>query len=138
MQHSKDKGPIAKIIFLLMNKRVQNELDIVRPQLKSIKEALDRLREKSMLRIKEMQKLLDSQKPKARRALMQKLTEGANAFLAEVLRPDQLKRYQQIRLQHEGIGAFLNESVCSELSLTKVQIASIKKKQSSTRVQKAP
>ncbi|MCP4263337.1 MAG: hypothetical protein GY774_38405 [Planctomycetes bacterium] len=127
MQHLKDKkGPIAKIIFLLMDRRVQKELDIVRPQLKSIKEAADRLREKSKLKIKEMQKLPDPQKPKARSALMRKLAEGANAFLAEVLRPDQLKRYQQIRLQHEGIGAFLNESVRSELSLTKEQIASIK------------
>lgn len=128
MQRSKEKGPIAKIIILLINERVQNELGIVRPQLKSIKESSDRLKEKSMLRIKAMQQLLDSEKPKARQSLMRELAEAADAFLAEVLRPDQLKRFQQIQLQHEGIDAFLNASVRNELSLTKEQIASLKVK----------
>lgn len=128
IKHSKDNGPIAKIIFLIINERVQQELDIARPQLRSIKEAFDSLREESMLSIKKMQKLPDSEKPKVKPLLVRELVEGANALLAETLRPEQLKRYQQLRLQHEGIGAFLDEPVCSELSLTEEQITSLKVK----------
>jgi hypothetical protein len=124
MQQPKE-GPIARIVALMMNERVQAEVGITRPQLMGIREAFTGLRERAKERLKEMQRLPDSEKPKAQPGLLMAILKDADETLAKVLRPDQLERFQQLRLQHEGLFAFMAETVCEQLALTPQQLSDL-------------
>jgi hypothetical protein len=119
------EGPIARIVALIMNERVQAEVGITRPQLMGIKEAFTGLRDRARERLKEMQRLPDAEKPKAQPGLLKAILEDVDETLAKVLRPDQLGRFQQLRLQHEGLFAFKGEKVCGQLSLTPQQLSDL-------------
>jgi hypothetical protein len=126
MMKPEQDGPLSKIISLIANQRVQSELNIAKPQLRNVKDAFERVRQRFGPRVKELQKLPDLEKPRARPALMRELMAEVEDVLSEVMRPDQLRRFNQIRLQKEGFTAFLKESVRDELSLSEEQTSSLK------------
>lgn len=126
MMQPQQDGPLKPIVSLIGNPTVQRELDLVGPQLKGIKEALEGVRDAFRPRIEALQRLPEAKKLEARPALMRELIAHAEATLAKVLRPDQLRRFLQLRLQGEGISAFLKEPVRAQLALSDEQGRAIK------------
>lgn len=119
-------GPIAKFITIMLNQRVQAEINIVQQQLRSVKEAFGKLRDPAKERIDAMQRLPDAEKQKARGEIMQSLEQEADASLAEVLSEEQMQRFRQLMLQNEGFNAFLGNAVCDALELTDQQKANLR------------
>jgi gas vesicle protein len=124
--NSTQQGPIAKTISLLLDPKVQKELQLATPQLKRIKESVDSLKESFMPRIRKVQSLSDSEKSKARPKLIRDVIRELDSILEKAMRPEQVTRFQQIRLQKEGIAAFFDETVRDGLDLSPEQGAQIK------------
>ena len=124
--NSTQQGPIAKTISLLLDPKVQKELHLATPQLKQIKESVDSLKESFMPSIRKVQNLPDSEKSKARPKLMRDVVRELDSLLEKAMRPEQVTRFQQIRLQKEGIAAFFDETVRDGLNLSPEQGAQIK------------
>jgi gas vesicle protein len=124
--NSTKQGPIAKTISLLLDPKVQKELQLTTPQLKRIKESVDSLKESFMPRIRQVQSLSDSKKSNARAELMREVIREMDSILEKAMRPEQVTRFQQIRLQKEGIAAFFDETVRDGLDLSPEQGAQIK------------
>lgn len=104
-------------IYLLGQKSVQEELKLTGEQIKKGKELSDR-------RSEALQGLGDLSREE-RRTKMQEIRKANNKALAEILKPDQLKRVKQIALQQRmgfGLGFVLNdEEVGSALKITDEQ-----------------
>jgi Spy/CpxP family protein refolding chaperone len=119
------RGQFMTISFLVQNKGVQEELKLTEDQVTKItkistdtrekyKDDLAKAREgKDFAKIGELNKKIGEETEKA-------LSAG------DLLKPDQLKRVKQIRLQNLGLAAFLEEAVAKELKLTDKQKEEIK------------
>jgi Spy/CpxP family protein refolding chaperone len=105
---------------LLTQKPVQDELKLSEDQLAKIK-AESAKQEKAMQELRE-QGLGREEQISKRRELNQQSDKAAE----EILKPDQLKRLQQIRLQLRQTRAFQDEKVAKELNLTEDQKTKIK------------
>jgi len=125
MQPSND-SPISKIISLISNDRVQQELRFSTPQLRGFKDAMLQVKDTFMPRIQELQKVPDSEKLKKRTKIMVELTEEVDRVLAETMQPEQFQRLQQLRFQADGVAVFQNAKLAVELSLSQDQIDRLK------------
>lgn len=123
---AQQEGPMKPIVSLIGNPDVQQELDLAEPQLKGIRDALEKLKGEFLPKVEEMQKLSAEEKATARPALMRDLINGAENALSEVMRPDQFQRFQQLRLQGEGIAAFQRDTVREKLEFTEEQAGAIR------------
>jgi Spy/CpxP family protein refolding chaperone len=91
-----------------------------------------------LLRLEQVEKdlkLTDDQKAKLR-ALgreMRDNREAAEKKIAEILTPEQLDRFKQIRLQMEGIAALVEARVVKALALTDDQVSKLKAMQGQVR-----
>lgn len=104
-------------IYLLGQKSVQEELKLTDEQIKKGKELSDR-------RSEAFQGLRDLSREE-RRTKMQEIRKANNKALAEILKPEQLKRVKQIALQQRagfGLGFVVNdEEISSALKITDEQ-----------------
>ncbi len=112
--------------MLLSNKGVQEELKASDEQVKK----LDTLAEETRSKNREnMAKLKDATKEE-RREKMQALGAETNAeinkSLADILKPEQVKRFHQIQLQASGMNAFSTPRVQKALKLTDDQKTKIR------------
>ena len=111
---------------LLDNQSVQKELKLTDDQIKKVKEVTQSVREKHREELDALRK----QGPQADREKMQELFrtigEDTNKALADVLKPEQSKRYKEITLQQRGAQAFNDEEVQKTLKLTDEQKEKIK------------
>jgi hypothetical protein len=119
-------NPIQKTISLLTNSLVQKELDVGHPQLKGFKDSIMSVKDTYVPKVDEIQKALDSAKPKLRAQLMSEFKVAVDSVLADVLRPEQFERFKQLRSQSEGIAIFLDETLREELSMSRDQLAELK------------
>jgi hypothetical protein len=119
-------NPIQKIVALITNSRVRDELDMGAPQLKGFKDAMGSVKEDFLPKVEEVQNALDTAKPKLRAELMSEFKASVDDVLADKLRPDQFARLKQLRSQSEGIAIFLDESLREELSISRDQLVEIK------------
>jgi hypothetical protein len=122
----KNDNPIPKIISLVANERVQQELGFSQPQLRAFKEAMLQIKNNFVPRIQELQKVPDAMKRKNRGILMDELMEAVDKVLAETLQTEQFERLQQLRFQADGIAVFQNAKLAAELSLSKDAIERLK------------
>jgi Spy/CpxP family protein refolding chaperone len=112
--------------MLVNNKSVQKELQMTDDQAKKAREATQQVREKHQ---EEMQALREMDPQEAREkgtALMRTMSEEADKALADVLKPEQMKRLKQISLQQRGAQSFTDPKVQEELKLTDDQKDKIK------------
>jgi hypothetical protein len=119
-------GPLGSIVTLLLDHSVQAELELVGPQLKNIRDAMQQVKKSFAPKIEDLQRQGEAEKPKARAALMQGLMEEVDSTLGKTMRPDQVNRFRQIRLQQAGITAFTEAAVQRKLQLSDEQKSRIK------------
>jgi hypothetical protein len=112
--------------MLLSNKGVQQELKVSDSQADKLDALAQELGQKQR---SEFQKLQDVPQDE-RREKMQELTRNMNAELhkelANILKPEQTKRFTQIQLQQSGVNAFSTPRVQEELKLTDEQKSKIR------------
>jgi hypothetical protein len=112
-------GGSGGIGALLLNKSVQEELKLDKDQLEKAKEALTKFREDNK---DDLAKLRDRNLSQEDRAeLMKKIGEATHKVVADVLKPEQMKRLKQIRVQTEGPNAFVDPETQKALNLTDKQ-----------------
>jgi Spy/CpxP family protein refolding chaperone len=111
--------------FLLQQKSVQDELKLSEEQVKKIKELSDKQRE-SFRGLRDLSQ-------EERRTKMEEARKANEKAVAEILKPEQLKRVKQISLQQQGARALANPEVAKTLNLTSEQTDKIKKIQEEAR-----
>src|SRR4029077_1177502 len=112
--------------FLLMNQGVQKELKLSDDQIKKITETTESIREKNREDFEAARKLEGDEQRAKFQELMKKQGEETDKALAEILKPDQLKRFKEIRLQQRKGDAFNDPEVQKALNLTDDQKEKIK------------
>jgi hypothetical protein len=104
--------------MLVANKGVQQELKVDEAQAENLDALAQELGDKQRA---EFQKLQDVSQDE-RREKMQEIGQAMNADLRKgldkVLKPEQVKRFEQIQLQQAGLAAFATPRVQGELKLT--------------------
>jgi hypothetical protein len=109
---------------LLLNKSVQQELKLDQGQIDHITVALKKVHDEFK---GDIAKLRDRTVPKEQRtALAGKIAHASRKAVAGILRPEQAKRFSQIRLQMTGVHAFLSPKTQKALKLTDSQKAEFK------------
>jgi len=107
--------------MLVANKGVQQELKVDEAQAEKLDALAQELGDKQRA---EFQKLQDVSQDE-RREKMQEIGQAMNADLRKgldkVLKPEQVKRFEQIQLQQSGINAFAMPRVQEDLKLTDEQ-----------------
>jgi hypothetical protein len=104
---------------LLLNPGVQQELKLEKAQVDQITAALRKVHEEYK---DDIAKLHDRKLPQDQRAaLADKIAHASRKAVRGVLRPEQAKRFAQIRLQVAGVDAFLSHRAQKALKLTDTQ-----------------
>jgi Spy/CpxP family protein refolding chaperone len=116
------------VVFLLDQKSVQDELKLSDEQIKKVKALSEKQRESFR-----GQRGQRGQRDEETRKKMEEARRAADKTVAEILKPEQLKRVKQISLQQQGARALSNPEVESALKLTDAQISKIKSIQEETR-----
>jgi Spy/CpxP family protein refolding chaperone len=105
-------------LMLLRQKSVQDELKVTEDQVKKVTE----LAEKQRGAFGELRNLSREERQKK---IEERSKENAKA-LAEILKPEQVKRLKQISLQQQGARAINNPEVATALNLTAEQKEKVK------------
>jgi hypothetical protein len=120
---------------LATNKSVQQELKLTEEQVKKVGETVAEVDKKHEDDLAEIRKIEDMMERGTKmRELMATKTTEVNKALADILKPDQLKRYKQIELQQRAnspfggglAGVFATPEIATELKLTDDQKEKIK------------
>jgi Spy/CpxP family protein refolding chaperone len=111
---------------LLDNQSVQKELKLTDDQIKKVKEVTQSVRDKHREELDALRKQGAQADREKRQELFRTIGEETNKALAEVLTPEQNKRYKEITLQQRGAQAFNDEEVQKTLKLTDEQKEKIK------------
>jgi Spy/CpxP family protein refolding chaperone len=111
-------------VALLGQKSVQKELNLTDDQMKTVTELQAKARE--------ARQGLRNLSREERRAKMQELAKADEKAVADLLKPEQVKRLKQISLQLRGASAFANEEVAKALTLTDEQKEKLKAIQDET------
>ena len=111
---------------LIENVGVQQELKLDNEQVEKAKAAVDKVREKHSADRAQLQDLSQEERREKSRAINQAVAEETMKALADVLKPEQIKRLKQIQLQRRGAEAFTEPEVQKALNLTGEQKAKIK------------
>lgn len=102
-------------IFLLQSEDVQKELKLSDEQVTKLKE----IAEKQRNAFKDLPKDKDERLKKIQE--IQKENQEREKQVADLLKPEQTKRLDQILLQQQGAGALLNPKVIEDLKITDEQ-----------------
>jgi hypothetical protein len=112
---------------LLTNKSVQKEMKVNDEQLKKI-DALTRVLSKQRtIEVSKLQRMPVT--PQERRAKLRDLTweihDAEVKIMSDFLKPEQVKRFEQITVQHAGLFAFSIPPVQRRLKLTEQQLTKV-------------
>jgi Spy/CpxP family protein refolding chaperone len=121
-------GGFGGSLFLLSQKSVQDELKLSEEQTKKLTTLQEKQRE-GRASFKGFKDLSDEEKKAkiqefAKQA--QERAKEADKAIAEILKPEQLKRFKQISLQQRGAGAISDPEVAEALKLTDEQKGKVK------------
>jgi Spy/CpxP family protein refolding chaperone len=105
-------------MFLLTQKSVQDELKLAPDQVEKIKELAQKQQE-AFAGLRDLSQ-------EERQAKMREMRQANDKALAEVLKPEQMKRLRQINLQQMGAMALGNAETAKTLGLTDEQKEKIK------------
>jgi hypothetical protein len=112
---------------LLMNEGVQKELKLDSDQVSKVETAVREVREKHQGDFAKLQDL-DAQERREKMAELGRTINGeTNKALADILKPEQMKRYHQIQRQQMGLLAFTEPEVQVKLKLTDDQVGQIRR-----------
>jgi Spy/CpxP family protein refolding chaperone len=111
---------------LLENQSVQKELRLSDEQIKKVTEITQSIRDKHREELQAVFKRGPQTDRERIQELFKTINEETNKALADVLTPEQAKRYKQITLQDRGTQAFNDEEVQKALKLTDEQKEKIK------------
>jgi hypothetical protein len=114
------------IAGLIESVAVQQELKLDNEQVEKAKAAVDKVREKHSADRAKLQDLSQEERREKSRAINQAVSEETRKALADVLKPEQIKRFKQIELQRRGGEAFTQPEVQQALKLTGDQKEKIK------------
>ena len=106
---------------LLSNKSVQKELKLTDDQIEKAKTAATEQREKMMEKFQELRDLEPAEQQVKRTALMKEMAADSKKVTDALLKPEQAKRFVQISLQTQGVGAFMDEATQAKLKMTDEQ-----------------
>jgi hypothetical protein len=107
--------------FLLLNKSVQQELKMDKGQVDKVIVALHKVRDGHKA---DFARLRDRNlPPEQRAALAGKVAHASRQGVKGILRPEQAQRFRQIRLQLDGVHAFLSPRTQKALKVTDAQKA---------------
>jgi Spy/CpxP family protein refolding chaperone len=110
---------------LLSNKGVQKEIKATDEQASKLDAFAEEMRGKQREAFQGFQDLSDDERRTKMQEVGRKMQEDINKGLAGILKPDQVKRFDQIQLQTQGAQAFATPRVQEALKLTDDQKAKI-------------
>ena len=111
---------------MLIDKSVQKEIKASPEQVEKLESLVEKLRAKQRETIPESAGLSDDERRKLFASVMSQLRTDLDKGVAEILKPEQTKRIQQIELQHSGVQGLLIPSVANKLKLTDAQKSDIR------------
>jgi hypothetical protein len=112
---------------LIANEGVQKELKLTDEQISKAEAVARKVREKYRDAFAKFQDLGAQERREKMTEVVRTMTSETNKGLAEVLKPEQMKRYRQIQLQQLGLMAFTEPEVQSKLKLTGDQVGRIRR-----------
>ena len=113
--------------MLLLNPGVQKELKLTDDQIDKGRTAVTKIWEKYQPELQALADLSAEERREKGQALMKKLTEEVTKATSNVLKPEQVKRLDQITLQQRGAGALSDADIQKKLKLTDEQKTKLKK-----------
>jgi Spy/CpxP family protein refolding chaperone len=116
-------GPGAGGAMLLVNKGVQEELKVTEDQASKLETLSQATRDKMR---EAMQDVPQEERFQKMAEIGPKIQADVDKGLAEILKPEQVKRFHQIQIQAASYNAFSQPKVAEKLKLTDSQKAKIK------------
>jgi Spy/CpxP family protein refolding chaperone len=131
-QEPKHKGhgsrlPMGGGAGLIANQGVQKELKLTAEQTSKAEAVARDVRAKHHGEFDKVDDLDAQKRPEKMAEIVRTMTSETNKGLADVLKPEQMKRYRQLQLQQLGLIAFTEPDVQSKLKLTDDQVGQIRK-----------
>jgi hypothetical protein len=131
-QQPKHKGhgsrmPMGGGAGLIANAAVQKELKLTDEQTSKAEAVARAVREKYHGDFAKLEDLDAQVRSEKTAEIVRTMTSETNKGLADVLKPEQMKRYRQIQLQQLGLMAFTEPEVRSQLKLTDDQVGRIRR-----------
>lgn len=115
----------ADLSKLLSNSGVQEELKLDDSQKEKARVFAEKAREMMMAALEELRDLSQEERAKKFRGMAAESRAAARKFAGETLKPEQVKRLEQIGLQDAGAIAFSDESLQKKLELSDDQKSAI-------------
>lgn len=113
-------------VFLLANESVQQELKLDSGQAEKLRQIAQDLGQKMREQFSSLQDLQGDERRQKMDELAKKANEEVKTALKDTLKPEQIKRFEQIARQQLGVRAFADSAVVSALKLTDDQQSKIK------------
>jgi len=117
IERGEGSGPLQ----LFLNPGVHGELRLTPAQNDQVQDALQAVRGRFRGELKNALDANQEDAPGKRHEVRQRLLEEAFRVVAEILRPEQLKRLREIEVRTRGPGAFADSAVQAALGLTEEQ-----------------
>jgi len=111
---------------LLMNKSVQEELKLTDEQVDSARKLAEEIRDRFRDSREKLNQLQGDEREAAAHNMADTFNKETRKGLEGFLKPDQLKRFEQINMQQRGPAALLNPEVRAPLKLTDDQLRELK------------
>jgi Spy/CpxP family protein refolding chaperone len=108
-------------VGMLMMPQVQEELKLEEGQIDKVRTLAEGMREKYSADFEEIRNAAPEERREKMQALTKKMTADGEKSLADVLKPEQTKRFKQISVQVRGVEAFADEEVQKALKITDEQ-----------------
>jgi Spy/CpxP family protein refolding chaperone len=105
-------------VMLLSNKGVQKEVKATDEQVSKLDAFAEEMRTKQREAFQGFQDLSTEERRTKMQEVGRKIREDVNKGLADILKPEQVKRFQQIEIQSAGAQAFAMPNVQAALKLT--------------------
>ncbi len=113
--------PGARGLGLLMAPAVQEELKLSEEQLSQLRTAASELRSAQPVRPEGLRDLAPEERREAMEKMRAEAEERTNKILADILKPEQRERFEQIQLQTRGVLALMDPEVAEKLGLSDEQ-----------------
>lgn len=114
------------LLVLLLNDKVQNDLQLDEDQKTKAKEAYAAMMNAEQENFSALQNLSGEERRTKMRDLRKQNKDKLAKYLGEILSPRQLERFKQIKLQEDGAMALFNSDVVKALNITSEQQVKMK------------
>jgi len=125
-QRQRGQGGQGGVATLLLNESVQKELKIESEQATKVKDAVQKVQDAHKDEFAKLRDLGQEERATKARELNQTVTTEVLAGVADILKPEQIKRLKEIELQQAGARAYARPDVQKALNLTDEQKEKLK------------